>query len=384
MDPYLPNSYGLNVSAPGLFRFNSLNDTCPGILYENFIDGIFKKFQDSFFFITFLQFVIVTLMYSVIGKGRYWKILFYSAIFNMFASLTENVTVAYICTEAEAKAKRERNLVVPFLFAEVGWIIGEFSIPFLNLTKMGAFSKGRANKIINWIILGFFFPLFILFRFYIGYARMVNGVLQSMDIRLTLAFVYAFLAVTDLICTISILIFVRNNNKRFIQTSSVNHYIKHSSYTILLLVDAASVLLAFFNAISQYHVFGIKIPESFANPFQCLKCGFILILSVDALLFKYGITTSSTNSKYSSSNYKSSNSFNKSRTNYSTNATYANYTSSYNDLSSYNQNSFYNKGLKVNDSKSSNIMYFYDNGEKFIGLKNKDYSNLFPKNNIKY
>ena len=300
----------------GFYRFNELNGTCPENLYNGFIDGIFKKFEDSFFFVNLIQCFIVILMYFKVGKGKYWRILFYAAIAGGIATILENTTIAYICREQDINTKRE--WIVSFFIAEFFWIVVEYSIPFLNLIKMEALTVGRFSKIINYTIIINFF-LFAICRFWIGYSRMRYGIIQSADIALTHAFAFIIMAISDLICTFSILFYVRKHNKNYNIGSSITTYIKFSSYTILICVDIVSILLAIFYALTQYR---LGLPDSIVNPFHCLKSGFILILAADSLIFKYGANNSSNdiyrlqyNNEYGKSTYNKSQ-YQKSQPNY--------------------------------------------------------------------
>jgi len=74
--------------------------TCANKPYPTFIDGMFIKIQDAFFYVNVLQFAIVTLMFVNVGKGRYWRILFYAAVAGFVGVVIENSTVAYMCREA--------------------------------------------------------------------------------------------------------------------------------------------------------------------------------------------------------------------------------------------------------------------------------------------
>jgi len=329
-------------SGKGFDRFNGNKAIggepfCPAHPYKTFLIGLCSKLQDSFFFVNILQFAIVTLMYVNVGKGRYWKILFYAAIGGFVGCIIENGTSAFLCTESELK--KERFMVIPFFLTEFCWVVEEYSIPFLNLTKMKAFSKGKATKIVNYFII-LLFAVFVGFRFSIGYFRMSSGLLTTNKTRQYHSYAFSVMALADLTCTIGILYFVTQHNKQeAVKNSSINHYIKRSSYIILVCVDIVGVCLALFNALIEK--FGIA--GEYLIPFHCIKCAFILILSCDALLFKYSVNTSSINNdssnyrygeSYYNSSYKSYN--NKSRNNYNidvvSNKSLNNY--SYNDYKS--------------------------------------------------
>lgn len=282
----------------GFHRFNSNYTTCnPNQLYLNFFDGLFNRFKDAFFFSSVLQFALVALMYYNVGKGRYWKILFYSSICGLIGSIIEASTVSFLCTESRKDTPYTK--VFTFFIAEFFWICNEFSIPFLNLIKMRAFSKGKTSKIISYVVLAIF-PLFAFCRFWIGFVRSKYGVLNSFDISNSHGIAFACMALADLICTCGILYFVKKNNQKEFNTSNINHYIKRSSYVILICVDVISILLA----IICFLPYLIKsMPDSITLPFHSVKSAFILILASDALLFKYEVNTSSMQN--SSSQYNS-------------------------------------------------------------------------------
>jgi len=284
-----------------LTRYSNETSTCYGLIVnDTFINGFFSKFQDSFCYTFVLQFLVVTLMYMNVGRGKYWEILFYAAIAGLCGCILENATVAYIC--ADGKQNKKYRYVLPFLIDEIFWITCEFSIPYLNLIKMKAFAKGRNGKIVKYLIYLLTIP-FVYFRLCIGYYRMIGGYLQDERIHRYHGYAFAVMALADLICTFSILYFVKKiNSEVAIKTSNINDYIKHSSYTILLTVDIVSTLLSICNIVANIGPFKDSFPGALVTPFHCLKCSFILILAADALIFKYGASmstqaSSGTNSK---------------------------------------------------------------------------------------
>jgi len=285
-------------------RFEGHSGTC-GKVYSGFFDGLFTKIQDCFFYLHVLQFVLVLLMYVNVGSGRYWKTLLIASIAGFYGSIIENSTVAFICRESVQE--KDFKWVVPFLLAEFGWIVGEYSIPFLNLIKLKTLSQGLLSRIVNYLVLFVLFPLFTFFRFYIGFFRMKYGVLTSKESKYGHAAAFTAMASSDLICTFAILYYVRKNNSK----EEITRYIKQSSYAILICVDGISILLAIANALTECVD---SLPGSLVNPFHCIKCSVILILACDALLFKYSHNASSTvQSSFSNNDSKIStncNSFN--------------------------------------------------------------------------
>ncbi|ORY84539.1 hypothetical protein LY90DRAFT_499249 [Neocallimastix californiae] len=273
----------------GYQKVSSSNELCPPQPYNDLIDGILSKFDESIFYTNILQFALVTLMYVNIGKGRYWKILFYASVAGLLGTFCEKGSVAYLCSKSEIDNLHGR--IYGFFIAEIFWIVKEYAIPFLNLTKMKAFSQGKTYKILN-IIIYILFVAFIGARFYIGYMRCTMGILNNEKIALWHMVAFSIMAVADLICTIGILYFVNMHNKQeYFKSKDIDRFIKRSSYIILVCVDIVSIILALCNGISVW--FKDQVPESIVKPFLNIKCSFILILACDSLLFKYSVRSSS-------------------------------------------------------------------------------------------
>jgi len=365
-----------NSGVSTLTRFDKETGTCDSI--NNIMDGFFGKFQDSFCYTFFLQFLVVLLLYLNVGKGKYWKILYYASIAGIGGALLENATVAYICS-----TKNNFSRVIPFLIDEIFWISNEYSIPLLNLIKMKAFAKGTIANITKYVILGLSVP-FIIFRLGIGYLRMSRGYLRDEDINAFHGYAFAVMALADIICTFAILYFVNLNNSRVaIKTSNINKYIKHSSYTILLIVDIVSALLSITNILANVGPFKNKFSGKLFTPLHCLKCSFILILAIDAFIFKYDANVSSQN--------ESSN-----RTYGAGSDSYNNYNSSYksriNNLNNNNNSTTEskNKSTIVNISPYNNYTsYDNDYPKPEISMTNsksiiKNYANSSQNGNSQY
>jgi len=348
------------VLGKGYDRFYPANETCPIEGYQGFFDGFFSRCKDTFLFVNILQFALVTLMYWNVGKGRYWKILFYGSVAGLIGSLLESGTIAFICRQSVKE--KPYTKVITLFFAEFFWICNEYSIPFLNLIKMKAFSKGKAAKVVNYIVMGIF-PLFAFCRFWIGYVRSRDGVIKNPDIDNSHGIAFACMAIADLVCTISIIYFVRKHNKQeFIKTSNITHYIEHSSYTILVCVDVVSIILAILCFVPTY----TSVPKSITLPLHCVKCSFLLILATDALLFKYEANASSLQNSSNYNKYQNgTDSYNysakpRSNNNYST--TYNNYSSNFSNNFSSNIESSNNKTFGFsNDTYQKSIIKNYTN-----------------------
>lgn len=272
-------------------RWTPQTNTCYGKEYESFIEGFFSQFHDSLFYALVIQFFMVALMYNSMGKGIYWKVLFYASFAGLLGTLCENGTMAYICRKSE-KEKVDNHTeessmhFVLLLVDEVFWILSEYAIPYLNLIKMKAFARGKTALVVKYSIYLLLVP-FVIVRFLIGYTRMTKGYLNNSDIRQYHGYAFGVMAIADLLCTFAILYFVRKNNILANAESSINHYVKHSSYTILVCVDVVSCILSFLNIFANYLPEN-KVLNSIIIPFHCLKSSFVLILAIDALLFKYG------------------------------------------------------------------------------------------------
>jgi len=279
-------------------KFSEATKTCYGKKYENPIYGFYNQFQDSFFYANVIQFIVVTLIYMNVGKGRYWNVLLFASISGFLGALIENFTVAFICSYNE---KDNSKKVITFLLNEIFWIVCQFSVPFLNLIKMKSFSRGRLAIVIKYTIYVLFI-IFIFLRVTIGIKRMKRGYLFDEEINAYHGYAFAVLAIADFICTISVLYFVRKHNKQLAyNTSSISDYIKNSSYTILVIVDTVGFSLILLEIIINYKIMEIIIPPTIIIPFHCIISNFILILAIDALLFKY-CTKDASNSSIEKSN----------------------------------------------------------------------------------
>jgi len=280
----------INNEKGQLNRFSKETETCDGTIETNIIDDFFIKFQDSFCFTFVLQFLMVLLMYYNVGKGKYWKILFYAALAGFLGAMFENGTVAFICSR-----KDTIKYVYTFLIDEIFWIPNEYAIPLLNLIKMKAFSEGKIGPITKYTIIFLSIP-FIFFRFCIGYLRMTNGYLQDQRIHAFHGYAFAVVAIADIICTVVLLYLIKINNKKIaISGSNINDFVKHSSYTILITVDIVSAILSITNILANVGPYKDSFPKKLFTPFHCLKCSAILILAIDAFIFKYGANVSSNN-----------------------------------------------------------------------------------------
>jgi len=286
-------------------RFLIEHETCFGKEERSFIEGFLTEFKDSYRYTFLIQFILVSLLYFNVGKGVYWKVLFYASTAGLLGSIFENIAVSYLCRES-LKTEEHSIFFLFFLINEIFWITTEYAIPYLNLIKMKAFARGKLANIMRFTILGLFIP-FVFFRFLIGYTRMKKGYLQDVEIQTYHGYAFGVMAIADLICTFAILYFVRQNNLRAI--SNLNDYIKHSSYTILVGVDIVSTLLSILSLFNSLTSNANPILKSLTVPLFCFKSSFVLILAIDAFLFKYGANMSSINESKNNSSTNNSRSF---------------------------------------------------------------------------
>lgn len=273
--------------------------TCFNKDFPTMLDGFYTQIKDTFFFSYIIQFILIALMYSRIGSGQYWKILFFGSLSGLIGSMLENITLAYICQDNQ---RENYNQVFTFFISELFWIFTEYSIPYLNLIKMKAISKGGLAKSISYLIYLLFIP-FALMRFSIGYNRMIKGYLNDKSIEVYHGIAFGVMAVADILCSIFIIYFIKKYNQRVtLNPSGFMHYIQHSSYTILITIDIVGVILSLlYIYVNLINSNGAFLTSKSVIPFHSFKSVFHLILAIDACLFKYGANLSS--STHGSSDY---------------------------------------------------------------------------------
>ncbi|OUM61332.1 hypothetical protein PIROE2DRAFT_12669 [Piromyces sp. E2] len=338
-----------NYNTTTLDKFSIETDTCYKHSNDNFIEDFLSKFQDSFCYTFVLQFLMVSLMYATVGKGKYWGILFYASLAGFLGAMVENATVAYICSTAASKS----GYIFTFLIDELFWIPNEYAIPLLNLIKMKAFSYGKTGTITKYIILLLSIP-FIFFRLCIGYYRMTYGYLQNQQIRTYHGYAFAVMANADIICSAVLIYLLKSNSQKMaVSGSNINKFIKQSSYVILITVDIVSAILAILNIVSNVESLKDKFPSKLFTPFHCLKCSSILILAVDAFIFKYDVNVSSNNGSMGTRNNGNSDSYNTLGNNYNNNS--ANYSYKSKIVNINNEINNTNTTTSSNNKKNSMI-----------------------------
>ncbi|OUM62632.1 hypothetical protein PIROE2DRAFT_11006 [Piromyces sp. E2] len=290
-------------------RFHPNAGTCFSTNYENIFQGISLRTKETFFFTFIIQFLLVSLMYIHVGQGKYWRVLFYASTAGLIGALIEHTTLAFICQKGK---ENDMSQVPPFFIEEFFWIICEYAVPYLNLIKMEAISKGRAVRFIKSIIYVLLIP-FSAARLYDGYDRMVKGYLNTDLSRVCHGVAFGTMAVADIICTIFIIYFIKAKKMNgTLNNNGLTNQIKNSSYTILICVDIVSLILSVLYIVSSNFFPEDRNLESSTSLFHCLKSVFILILATDALIFKYGVNNnssrgggSSTKGQYNDTYYNS-------------------------------------------------------------------------------
>ncbi|OUM57520.1 hypothetical protein PIROE2DRAFT_17470 [Piromyces sp. E2] len=240
------------------------------------------EFDQTFFYSYFLQIILVSYMYSAVGHGKYWKVLFYGSVLGFFGALMEHIFQAYQSTLPEEE-KYNTNVSILLFLAEIGWISTEFSVPVLNLIKLNSLSHVTLVKILN-VLTALLFCGFTFFRLEIGYFRFTEHRVGCTDCNAFHSQAFGVMAITDII--LSVMIFYRINKssreykiKKNNENISILATFRKSSVFSLLIVDVISVFL------SLTYIF--KSTKDYAKPFHALKSNFLLILAVDGFIFKF-------------------------------------------------------------------------------------------------
>jgi len=254
--------------------------------FLNVINGFALEFNQTFFYSYFLQIILVTYMFKTVGKGRYWKVLFYGSLLGFFGAIMEHSFLAWQ-QALPAEDKYTTNVSVLLFAAELGWITTEFSVPILNLIKLNSLSHVRLVKALNYITIALFCG-FTFFRVEIGYHRFAEHRVDCAKCDAYHAQAFGVMAITDTI--LSIMIFLKINKssheykiKKNNENISILTTFKKSSVFSLLIVDVISMLL------SLTYIF--QSTKNYAQPFHALKSNFLLILAVDAFVFKFKANT---------------------------------------------------------------------------------------------
>ncbi|KAG4107893.1 hypothetical protein H8356DRAFT_1619187 [Neocallimastix lanati (nom. inval.)] len=269
-------------------------NTCYNKNYTSFYQGVNEEFRDTFFFAYIIQFMIIALIYFNMGKGIYWKVLLYASLIGLLGGIIEHCTLAYIC---EASQKEKKTRVFTFFICEFFWIVGEYSIPYLNLLKMETIAERKSKRTIEWIVYFFFIP-FVIARLIDGYDRMMEGVLNTKISERCHGVAYGSIAIADISCTIGIIYFINKKiNRGLISYTTLGKYFMNSSYTTLILVDIVSVFLSILYLVTTLSGSDSDFSSS-PMPFHCLKTDFLLILAVDAMIFRGDIKNVNSKSTY--------------------------------------------------------------------------------------
>jgi len=253
-------------------------------LFLNFTN----QFSDSFLYAYILQIILIIYMYNCAGSGRYWKILLYGSIFGMIGAVIEHAGTAWLETIGKDGNHYSSKAYYCYFLSEIGWIASEFSIPYLNLIKLNTLTQTKLKKIINITVI----TLFVLFsgsRLAIGYLRLSYHCLYNTIIYHAHGVAFGITAVADGL--LSVLIFIELNKsakktkEKDGETFNLLSSFKKSSLFILFIVDLMSVILAILSIFIGIGQFGEKL-NKLMKPFHALKSNFLLILAIDAFVFK--------------------------------------------------------------------------------------------------
>jgi len=245
------------------------------------------EFNQTFFYSYFLQIILISYMYNSIGNGRYWRVLFYGSLLGFFGALMEHTFIAWQDNLPENE-KDKTSLSILLLIAEVGWIATEFAVPVLNLIKLNSLSNVAVVKGVT-VITALLFCGFSFFRFQIGYSRYGEHKVDCQNCSELHSKAFGVMAITDVI--LSIMIFFRINKssreykiKKNNENISILTTFKKSSVFSLLIVDVISIFLSL--------TYISPSTSEYAKPFHALKSNFLLILAIDAFIFKFRAHTS--------------------------------------------------------------------------------------------
>jgi len=247
-----------------------------------------NQFADSFLYAYILQIILIGYMYNCAGSGRYWKILLSGSIFGMIGAVIENSGTAWLKTIDKNSKHHLSKAYYCYFLAEIGWIITEFSIPYLNLIKLNTLTQTKLKKFVNYTIM-MLFSLFSCSRLCIGYLRLSNHCLYNEAIYHAHGVAFGITAIAD--GSLSVLIFIELNKsakktkEKDGETFNLLISFKKSSLFILFIVDLMSVILAILSIFISDSPFGQGV-NKLMKPFHALKSNFLLILAIDAFIFK--------------------------------------------------------------------------------------------------
>ncbi|ORX77561.1 hypothetical protein BCR32DRAFT_328887 [Anaeromyces robustus] len=271
-----------------VFGVDSNNTIMGNKVMDTFLNFT-NDFSDSFLYAYILQIILIVYMYNCVGTGRYWKIMLVGSIFGMMGAVVEHLGSSWLRTYTYVEDVKKSKALYCYLISEIGWIATEFSIPYLNLIKLNTLSQKRIIKIVNYVIT-VLFGLFSISRFFIGYLRVKNSSLYNPAIYHAHGIAFGITAIADGL--LSVLIFkelnksAKKTREKDGESFNLLDSFKKSSLFILFIVDLMSVILAILSIfINNTTVFGKSI-NRLVKPFHALKSNFLLILAIDAFIFK--------------------------------------------------------------------------------------------------
>lgn len=254
-----------------------------------------------------------------------------------------------------------------------------YSIPFINYLKLKAICRGKYIKKIK-ILLIIVFPIFCVCRYIIGVFRYMEEDLNPTKVRNMKGVSASIISSLDIIISTLIIYELKKNlgverlQNKYLNKTSIYSYIRKSNYAVLILIDVCGFCLSFlsYSYINEAYF-------DLVMPFETLKNNFILILAVDAIIFKVdAFKMMSSGKTMGSSNYYNNNSsyVNGTNMNNASSSNIKNYNNTtYGVLANYNNNN--NNNSQYNINKGNGIM---SSSHTLFSSSNNNYSNSY--NNV--
>jgi len=161
-----------------------------------------------------------------------------------------------------------------------------YSIPYINYLKLKAISRGNYMKMIKILLIAVF-PIYCCLRILIGYFRFKDKDINPASSRNIKGASGSVVASLDFLISILMIYELKKNlsmerlQNKYLSRTSIYSYIRKSNYAVLLLIDLIGFCLSF----TSYTYVAEKYMD-LVIPFQCIQDNFIMILAIDALIFK--------------------------------------------------------------------------------------------------
>ncbi|OUM60430.1 hypothetical protein PIROE2DRAFT_13817 [Piromyces sp. E2] len=333
---------------------------------QAYASGVTMLFKDCLFYAAIVQYVMITYMYVRVGKGKMWQIFYYGSLSLFFGQVIEHLLMPL--TQFKDVYKYAFLCYIPL---ETFYVIAEYCIPFINYLKLKAVSRNNYTNKIK-ILLIIVFPLFAACRYLMGIYRYIKKDVNPDVVRNYKGASSSIIAVLDLLISILIIFELRQNlgmermQKKYLQKTSVYTYIRKSNYAVLILIDFVGFILSFLS----YSYVSPNIMD-IVMPFQTLKDNFLLILAIDAVIFKVDCFKMLSSGKTVNPNGKGS--YSNSYTGISTsnvNNSVSNFNGSYGVLSNYSTNNTINYNQNIGSGVLSSSQPLFSGNNKFNNNNN--------------